>query len=111
MELVKQGFSLYRGDDEAFLVKVKGDIDLNDVERIDLHARFEKKVGLKLSTTDGTIKIIDGAILLDFASHTHENAEWKKAPYDLQLTFKSGRVRTIMTGHIELTHDYTRGVK
>lgn len=108
--MVKKPIKLYRGDDEAVLVTVKG-IDLAEVARIDLHAVADKKVVFEMSTLDNTISITDEGILLDFKHDLHKDVEVKKANYDLQLTLTNGRIKTILVGTIDFTHDYTRGTK
>lgn len=108
--MVKKPIKLYRGDDEAVLVTVKG-IDLAEVARIDLHAVADKKVVFEMSTLDNTISITDEGILLDFKHDLHKDVEVKKASYDLQLTLTNGRIKTILVGTIDFTHDYTRGTK
>lgn len=108
--MIKKNIKIYRGDDEAILVSVTG-VDLQEVAQVDLHAVADKKAVLKLSTLDDTISITDEGILLDFKHETHKDVEVKKADYDLQLTFKSGRIKTILLGVIEFTHDFTRGTK
>lgn len=108
--MVKKPIKLYRGDDEALLVSVKG-VDLAEVAKIDLHAVGEKGVVFRMSTDDNTISITEDGILLDFKHDLHKDVEVKKANYDLQLTYNDGRIKTILVGTIEFTHDFTRGTK
>lgn len=108
--MIKKNIKIYRGDDEAILVSVTG-IDLQEVAQVDLHAVGEKGVVFRMSTDDNTISITEDGILLDFKHDLHKNVEVKKANYDLQLTYNDGRIKTILVGTIEFTHDFTRGTK
>lgn len=50
-----------------------------------------------------------GELLLQFSHSLTEQAEWTRAIYDLQATDEDGKVKTLLRGTIELTHDITRG--
>lgn len=109
---------LKRGDDEDYLLTIieatdqgSQPLDLTHVERIDLHAKDDGERVLTLSTTDGSIERLNdasGEILLYFRHELTEKARWFSADYDVQLTFKNGRRKTVLSGRIELSHDVTR---
>ena len=111
MAVTSKTIKLYRGDDETRLVGIKGELDFPFIQRIDLHAVAKSEKVFSLSTTDKTIQIVDEGILLDFTHNLTKDAEWKTADYDLQITFKDNRIKTILRGTIELTHDFTRGTE
>lgn len=114
--------SLMRGDDEVRLVRLQQratsgctqPFDLSRYQRFDLHAKDEEtdEIVLKLSSDNGEISTREasaGELLLQFSHSLTEQAEWTRAIYDLQATDEDGKVKTLLLGTIELTHDITRG--
>ncbi len=114
MNLQPTNIRLKRGDDNGQPVELYGadgkSFDLAAVKRIDLHANAVGKPALKLSTTDGSIKVTDkkrGRFLLHFPHELTQNAKWQRAEYDLQLVFVGDLVHTVLEGNIYLGGDVT----
>lgn len=104
-----------RGDDESRLITLKTQsgsaFDLSEVKRVDLHAIAEGKQVLELSTTNQLIEVLDaekGEMLIQIPHHLTQDENWKLAAYDLQLTFKNERIRTVLEGQMQLITDVTR---
>lgn len=109
---------LKRGDDEwrqITLTYPSGKVlDLSALQRADLHAvvcyqKIEKV--LELSTENQLIEVLnaaEGKLLLHFPHQLTENESWTQADYDLQLTFADGRIKTVLSGQIILSHDITK---
>lgn len=118
MALSNENISLIRGDDTSRVVWLKvrqteGEtpFDLSKVARIDLHANSGRNRVLSLSTEDDSITIteaLQGKLLLTFEHTLTQEANWLEALYDLQLTFTSGRIQTVLKGKIKLEHDITQ---
>ncbi|WGE32606.1 hypothetical protein NYR60_03065 [Actinobacillus genomosp. 2] len=109
--ITKQKLKLKRGDDHSFRLTFKQNgafFNLSQVARIDLQAIYRSTVVLNISTESGLIeKLSDNSILLNIPHTLTENDQWVQAQYDLQFTFRDGKVRTVMEGNIELSHDIT----
>lgn len=106
---MKQNIKLIRGDDVCLELDIRtGEqpYDLSGIGRADLHIKSKNRVVVKLSTTDGSIVIDKGKMYLKFASNATQNLRFRTADYDLQI-IKSGKIKTIMHGMIELQHDIT----
>lgn len=111
----RETLRLYRGDDYAFALSVRGadglPVNLAGL-RADLHAAAGGETVLQLSTENGLIRAAetpDGTpvLLLDFPRDLTAAADWTAADYDLQISDAQGRVRTIMRGRIRLDGDIT----
>lgn len=109
---------LKRGDDELRQITLtypSGKVlDLSTLQRADLHAVTACRKGervLELSTENQLIEVLnatEGKLLLHFPHHLTENENWTTADYDLQLTFVDGRIKTVLSGAIALSHDITK---
>lgn len=116
--MAMQTIKLKRGDDEQRRVELKIQtqqqfvaFDLSAVARADLHAVVMGKQVLELSTTNGQIELLDreqGQLLLTFPHILTQNATWDCADYDLQLIYRDGRVKTVLSGKILLSADVTK---
>ena len=113
MTIARQTITLQRGDDESVLIKVlypdKQRVNLSDVRRVDLHVRVDTKRVIARSSEDG-IDVTEkhkGELLINFPHELTQEAAWYRGEYDLQLTFNSGRVKTILRGEVHLTRDVT----
>lgn len=80
--------------------------DLSAVSRIDLHAKAQGKIVLKLSSVDGSIEVVQGKIILHISHALTAGEKWSIAEYDMQL-INNGRVQTVLQGSINMTHDIT----
>lgn len=100
---------LIRGDDTDIAVIITDDstpLTLDRISRVDLHAKAQGKIALRLSSTDGSIEMADGELVLHFDRHLTAGATWQQAAYDLQAVI-DGKVKTVLRGSITLTHDIT----
>ena len=110
MKLQENDIELYRGDDEQYvlsLVNDEGVISLDNV-RFDLHAVANQKIVLELSTENNLITVEKGEVTLHFNHNLTEQADWRVAKYDLQMTDALGKVKTVLVGKIMLTADITK---
>lgn len=98
---------LYRGDDEERKVRIyerqqDGELKpygLTNIKRLDLWAKVRSHTVISLSSTDGTIKVVDaenGVILLKFHHDLTKYAIWSEANYDLQTISNTGAVKTVI---------------
>ena len=95
-------FDWMRGDDEREVLLIEqggAPFDLTGY-RADLHIRPEEGSTVELSTGNG--------LTIEIAHEKTKNAEWRAAPWDLQLTSPEGRVKTICGGIVRLRQDITR---
>ena len=102
-------FDWMRGDDEREVLLIEqggAPFDLTGY-RADLHIRPEEGSSVELSTGDGHT-IENHQITIEIANYKTKNAEWRAAPWDLQLTSPEGRVKTICGGIVRLRQDITR---
>lgn len=100
---------LIRGDDTDITVTLLQDdapFDLSQIARIDLHAKAQGRTVIKLSTTDNSIEIVGGEIVLHFDRELTHGAMWRQADYDMQIVIGT-KVQTVLSGTIELVHDIT----
>ena len=100
---------LIRGDDTDITVTLLQDdapFDLSQIARIDLHAKAQGRIVIKLSTTDNSIEIVGGEIVLHFDRELTLSAMWRQADYDMQIVIGT-KVQTVLSGTIELVHDIT----
>lgn len=102
-------FDWMRGDDEREVLLIEqggAPFDLTGY-RADLHIRPEEGSPVELSTGNG-LTIENHKITIEIAHEKTKNAEWRAAPWDLQLTTPEGRVKTICGGIVRLRQDITR---
>ena len=100
---------IIRGDDTDITVTLLQDnapFDLTQIARIDLHAKTQSRIVIQLSTTDNSIEIVDGEIVLHFDRARTRGALWRQAVYDMQVVIGT-KVQTVLSGTIELMHDIT----
>ena len=100
---------LIRGDDTDITVTLLQDdapFDLSQIARIDLHAKDRSRIVIQLSTTDNSIEIVGGEIVLHFDRALTCGALWRQAAYDMQIVIGT-KVQTVLSGTIELVHDIT----
>lgn len=100
---------LIRGDDTDIGVIITDDtapIAPERISRVDLHAKAQGKIALRLSSTDGSIELGDGELVLHFDRYMTAGATWQQAAYDLQAIIDD-KVKTVLRGTITLTHDIT----
>ena len=110
---------LYRGDDEDVIVrlfekqkdKTRKPLDLSNIARFDLWATSDDKTVLTLSSTTGSIQVLDavgGVIKLIIDHNLTKEATWTQADYDLQTITDTGRIKTpIQGGKIYMRLDIT----
>lgn len=106
---------LNRGDDETKLIELILDnnkpYDVSQVERVDMHVKVGDLLVLEFSSLKKGLSIPNpptGQIILDVTSDMTQDMQWSSGNYDMQLTYKDGRVRTIFGGILILKHDITR---
>lgn len=115
---MRAAIKLKRGDDELRQISLaypSGKVlDLSSLQRADLHAVVSRPTAekvLDLSTENQLIEVIDataGKLLLHFPHSLTEDGDWVQAEYDLQLTFADGRIKTVLSGQVILSHDVTK---
>lgn len=110
---------LYRGDDEDVIVrlfekqqdKMLKPLDLSNIARFDLWANSDGKTVLTLSSTTGSIQVLDavgGVIKLVIDHNLTKEETWTKADYDLQTISDTGRIKTLIKdGKIYMQLDIT----
>lgn len=100
---------MVRGDDDGWAFDISDDAGavVLDVNRIDLHIKPAKGDAIKLSSETGEIKIKGSIIYVSVSHDKTENVKWQSAQWDLQLTSKDEKVRTICGGECTLIPDVT----
>lgn len=109
----KHKFKFIRGDDVSyrlFFRKPDGSpVDL-DGAKLDLHLvlDYQNEPVVKLSTETGEIELDDGVAVVHFQHKHTAQAQWGSANYDLQLTDRNGKRKTVLYGTVQIIPDQTR---
>jgi hypothetical protein len=104
----KHDLKLYKRDDAQYEMRfldVQGVVV--DLTGASASAQVRNSLGALIGTLQVVIVEADNAVRISILREEYDTWKWAEGFYDLQITFGSGDVKTVLEGKIEIKGDRT----